>query len=269
MSNPAVTKLAELTIGSSKIWFDDNIGESIHFHLGDFRLDFTIDEFRGLSEQLYLVLEEMYPIPGLDLRKLSPNYLQQVIEYFPKLMKVEMDEVFLEDLQVSKEASMGTPRTVSLVHSRGVRALRGDTRENDKPRESHHVNQTSAQRLDNVMRLIRENGYPFDDKYVMLFNDELVIRDGQHRASCLYYLYGNIKIPVMRFIFDGTWWENPSRFMILNFLRTLKRINYSKIRRYCKRIYHMVRSFWWKIKWKLFMMMNKKLSKKMKEIYWN
>ena len=45
MSNPAVFKLAETVIGDQKIVIEDNIGESIHLHIGLVRIDMTVKEF--------------------------------------------------------------------------------------------------------------------------------------------------------------------------------------------------------------------------------
>ena len=52
-----------------------------------------------------------------------------------------------------------------------------------------------------ILDSVKQNGYPYNNNYIVLYGDDNIIRDGQHRASCLYYLYGNIEIPVMRLHF--------------------------------------------------------------------
>ena len=52
MSNPAVTKLVRDDIGNLRFWMDDNIGESVHIHLADFRMDLTVEELNTLSKEL-------------------------------------------------------------------------------------------------------------------------------------------------------------------------------------------------------------------------
>ena len=50
MSNPAVTKLVRDRIGRLSFWMDDNIGESVHIHLADFRMDMTVEEIFALQK---------------------------------------------------------------------------------------------------------------------------------------------------------------------------------------------------------------------------
>jgi hypothetical protein len=52
-----------------------------------------------------------------------------------------------------------------------------------------------------MMDSIKEHGYPYNDNYIVLYGDDNIIRDGQHRASCLFVLYGNIEVPVLRMYF--------------------------------------------------------------------
>ena len=57
MSNPAVINLAETETDIGFFRIEDNIGESIHLHLGDFRYDLTIKEFLSLSDDLKNVID--------------------------------------------------------------------------------------------------------------------------------------------------------------------------------------------------------------------
>ena len=61
----------------------------------------------------------------------------------------------------------------------------------------------NEKRLLNLVNSINHNGYPYLNKHIILFNDEDIIRDGQHRAAILAHLYGiDHKVKVMRFIFS-------------------------------------------------------------------
>ena len=50
--------------------------------------------------------------------------------------------------------------------------------------------------MDNEKRIldlfdsIKNHGYPYLDQYIILFNGENIVRDGQHRAAVLAHLYG-------------------------------------------------------------------------------
>ena len=56
MSNPAVFELAQSIIANQKICIEDNIGESIHLHIGLVRIDMTVKEFQNLASTLQKVL---------------------------------------------------------------------------------------------------------------------------------------------------------------------------------------------------------------------
>lgn len=204
MSNPGVIKLEKYNKGGQRFWLDDNIGESVHVHLNDLRLDLTIAEFSAFSDSLYDIINGMVQVDGFDARKFNPVFLALLLaRELPNLKRVQMDEVQLSRLLLYKPVLGPFVRSVRLPKSKVVKALNGDTRENDVGRASHHINQTSAERLDAVMASVREHGYPYGDEYIVLYDDNLLIRDGQHRAACLYHLHGDIKVPVMRLYFSG------------------------------------------------------------------
>jgi len=49
-----------------------------------------------------------------------------------------------------------------------------------------------------------KKGYPSGDKMVILFNDQNIVMDGQHRVSVIHHLHGpHHRIPIMRFSFTG------------------------------------------------------------------
>lgn len=203
MSNPAVTKLVRTRIGESQFWMDDNIGESIHIHLDDFRADLTTDELFLLHDQLIDVLNKLIQVDGFDIEKIDPVYLSMhLYKVLDHLESVEIDRVRVGDLIVAHHRKMGFDKFEKLATSRAVKALNGDTKENDDHRESHHIGQSSGERLSDMKKSIVTNGYPYNGQYIILFEDQNVVRDGQHRASCIYHELGNIEIPVMRLYFD-------------------------------------------------------------------
>ena len=194
MSNPAVIKLQSGKIGQSKFWMDDNFGESIHIHIDDFRVDLSVNEFKQLYEDTCIALTRLIDIDNFDVRKMDPVFLSVML--WPKLSKLErvsFDKVKLGDLMAPYHS-----RIYKLSESVGVRSLQGLSNEGDGYRKSHHIGQTEAMRMNSIMNSLKENGYPYNDNYIVLYGDDNIIRDGQHRASCLYVLYGDIEIPVLR-----------------------------------------------------------------------
>ena len=200
MSNPAVTRLGETYLGRTEVWLDDNIGESVHLHIEDIRVDFSVENFKTFCEEVNDVVNELIDVEGFDIRKVDPLYFEDMLwENISHLQKVDFDEVMLGDMLCP--ADDGT--LVYLPDSRLVKALRGDDSENRLSRNSDHVNQSSSERLDEVNISITKNGYPLNEQYIIMYNDDNIIQDGQHRAASLYVENGNVPIKVKRFIFDN------------------------------------------------------------------
>lgn len=61
MSNPAVFELAMADIARQRICLEDNIGESIHLHIGLVRLDMTVKEFQRTALTLQRALNTLMP----------------------------------------------------------------------------------------------------------------------------------------------------------------------------------------------------------------
>ena len=67
---------------------------------------------------------------------------------------------------------------------------------------TNHINVSNYERVLNVFESVKKYNYPLNNQYIILYNDKYEIRDGQHRACSLRYLYGNIEIPIKRIYFD-------------------------------------------------------------------
>lgn len=222
MSNPAVTQLVHGTINEGVFQVNDSLGEAIQIFLADHQLDLTTEGLRTLSEELKDTLNDLINVDGFDSRRIDPVYLSGSFSRILKdLERIKIDTVSLGDLRVCYEVGGGFIKYTDIPHSRAFKALNGDPRENEDHRSSHHVGQSSQERLDAMKDSISLNGYPKDGQYIILFNDQMVIRDGQHRASCLYHAHGNIEVPVMRLYFNkSVKMEAPEGYFV-QFLKKL------------------------------------------------
>lgn len=268
MSNPAVTKLVRDDIGNLRFWMDDNIGESVHIHLADFRMDLTVEELNTLSKELTDTINKLVDIEGFDCNKMDPVFLSLLLAKKMKhLRSVKVDRVMLGDLIVNHRNRFGFLKYQKLSESRAVKALNGDNSENDGFRRSHHIGQTSRQRLDAMKDSIAEHGYPYEGQYIILYEDQMLIRDGQHRASCLYVAQGNIEIPVLRLYFDdpkvAVYEKNYIKQITAGIHKiTLKRLK-KELKKFLKKVLHTGIA----AKNRLYFIFHKKELKKMEQIY--
>ena len=217
MSNPGVLSLASLEpVGADyRFEIEDNIGEAIHIHYKDIRLDLTVAEFYDIAEQMDKMIDMVVDVEGFSSKDYDPVNLVGLAACLPDLVKVTEDEVWLADLLVDTYDEYGKEVLAPISESRVVKALYGNSSENDIRKQVNYYNADTATVEKNKDRVIynldqiKKDGYPSGRERIILFNDSNQIFDGQHRASCLYYLYGNIRVPVRRMWFkDGKYTQN-------------------------------------------------------------
>ena len=69
MSNPAVIYLAECkTKSGGSFRIEDNIGEAIHLHYENFRIDLTSDQFLSLGALINNAISEIIDVKDFDLK---------------------------------------------------------------------------------------------------------------------------------------------------------------------------------------------------------
>lgn len=268
MSNPAVTKLVRDEIGNLRFWMDDNIGESIHIHLADFRMDLTVEEIEKLADELGDTMNKLIAMDGFDCEKLDPVFLSLLLAKRLKHLKaVRMDTVRLSGLMVNYRSRLGFLKYSRLPESRAVKALLGDSSENDGYRKSHHIGQTSQQRLDTMKNSIEEHGYPYNGQYIVLYEDQMLIRDGQHRASCLYVAKGDIEIPVLRLYFDDPKVSAYEKSYWKQLLAAFGKLDRKRIIKGLKKAVKSAYFGWIAWKGRVYLTLHKKELRKMEQIY--
>lgn len=212
MSNPGVLNLVSLTktLEDFPYRFDieDNIGEAIHIHYKDFRIDLSVNEFEKLSDQIEGIIEKLVSVKGFACNKFDKVNLVGLAALLPYLREIKEDRIRLGVLQVIDEDENGRPCVKPLRDSRIIHALQGDSQVNDRREQANYYRsglpeiQTNSERLSYNLAHIKQLGYPCNDERIILFNESNIIRDGGHRAGVLYYLHGeDYEIDVRRLIF--------------------------------------------------------------------
>ncbi|WP_339004881.1 hypothetical protein LDK17_05710 [Fusobacterium polymorphum] len=92
MSNPTVFELNKIMIRDNIFIIEDNIAESIHFHLGLVRFDLSIKEFNDISTKFINILNEQLNINNFDLNKQNEYFLEKIASSIPYIVNV-MDEI--------------------------------------------------------------------------------------------------------------------------------------------------------------------------------
>lgn len=201
MSNPAVIVLSEtIATRGESFRIEDNIGEAIHLHYGALRLDFTVQGFLEFSEMVKDAVGNLIAVDGFDVDQYDPIFLSSLGEGLSHLESVQVDQLRLSELEVYTDSWLG-PRLRPLPESRMLAALQGNTDSYVRFRQHNLYGQSNLDRLSNILEEVRREGYPHRERYIVLFNDQNIIRDGQHRAAVLYFLQGDQQIKVLRMQF--------------------------------------------------------------------
>ena len=211
MSNPAVITLASLNGRNNtfkRFQIEDNIGESIHLHVDNIRIDLSVNEFLDFSDKVRKSLSELNLFHGYDINGFDSRFLHECGNLLYGLSKISIEDVSLSDLRfiVSEKVydDLMLYRVVSVDKTPAFRYLNGDKKDFATYNQFNYFGINNKDRLLNLLSSIKDNNYPHKEKYAILFNGQNIVRDGQHRAAVLAHLYGiNAHIKVMMFHFDG------------------------------------------------------------------
>ena len=173
--------------------FKDNDKISISFFKNNFILN--MKEFENLISEIYDYLNNTYPI-NFNYNDIDPIYFSLFLyKELPFITHVKINEVNINSFRMLRFGGNSVP----LEETDCYKALvNGKNTKIFHPFPSNHLIDSDYQRIKNAYNSIKMNGYPFQGKYIILYNDEFYIRDGQHRACALKFLYGNISVPVLR-----------------------------------------------------------------------
>jgi hypothetical protein len=228
MSNPAVITLANSTSRKGKFKrfvVEDNIGESVHLHIDNMRIDFTINEFLEFSKMTRTALQELDIFPGYSIDDFDEHFLMEIGSQLPNLESIKIEEVKLSELRciVSKSYKRGLVINYLLPIQKTpvYRYLTGDTNDYENYKHYNYFGVDNHSRINLILKSIQDHKYPYKNKYIILTNGQDIIRDGQHRAAVLYHLHGeDYKVKIMRFSFKGS--SHYMRIKSANVLRIIK-----------------------------------------------
>ena len=243
MSNPAVITLANSKAQkdkSNKIVIEDNIGESIHLHLDKLRFDFTIKDFIDFSTTVREAFTSLEKLKGFKIEDFDEHFLFECSEFLPDLLSIELDEISLKDLKciVKKKIrhDLIIEKILPIIKTPSFKYLKGDKKEYFKYEQFNYLEIDNEKRLLELVDSIKKNGYPHFNKHIILFNNQNIIRDGQHRASILAHMHGlDYRINVMRFNFKQNRYslminyKNIQRVLRWLVSKIRKKLSYNKI----------------------------------------
>lgn len=210
MSNPGVIVLEDVISKNKKFkrfTIEDNIGEAIHLHIDDHRIDFSIDEFLKFSKIIRKSLIELNLLKGFSINEFDVNFLRDISIYLDDLIDIKIEKIKISKLKcIHRFKFFKNLYLTKLVNVNGTavyKYLKGTCKSFINYPQYNQFNKNNIERLEELKKSIKKN-YAKNNEYIILFNGQNIVRDGQHRVSLLADIYGlETKIDVMRFYFKG------------------------------------------------------------------
>jgi hypothetical protein len=241
MSNPGIRTI--FTYKSSRVKkfaIEDNLGEAIHIHLDNFRLDFSINSFLNFSQLIYDSLEELNLFHGYSIKSFDIYFLLLISPFLRDLISIEIKKKKLKNLQCVVRNNIGRISIRKVKDIPAFKYLYGDRAEFEKYNQFNYERQDNINRLNTLLNNIKINGYPYNNNYIISFSrQENLIRDGAHRAAVLTYLYGEEHvIDIMVFYFN----KNHNVSIIKNDIGLLLKYSMNKIKPFVFNLFALLHS---------------------------
>ena len=200
MSNPAVITLSSVDlINNINFRIEDNIGECIHIHYANYRFDFSIKDFLELENLITESISNSIELQGFNLDDFDIIFLASIADKLINLKKSSIELIPLNKLKVSI-LKHGIPKIAYLKQSMMVKSLSNDVKAYENYNQENRFEESNMERLKRVKDFIDSTGVD-KIKPIILFNDQDIIRDGQHRSAI--FLKNKIKeIKALRLHFE-------------------------------------------------------------------
>ena len=199
MSNPAVFELAAADIAGQRVCLEDNIGESIHLHIGLVRADMTVKEFRDAALKMQKALNTLTP-NFFDVAEYDAYFLERLGADIINISAVEEIILPLKDLRFCFEGDGDEIFTVNITESPEFKYYGGAKKILEQFENKGDIFQSNSARADKVFAAIQTAPA---ENFILCADAENKILDGRLTAAALARLYGtNKKVKVKRFHFE-------------------------------------------------------------------
>jgi len=230
MSNPAVIILKSVNLKNGvNFRIEDNIGECVHIHYGNFRIDISIEELLSFEDMLMDAVAQIIDVDDFNIEDYDIQFLADIADRLKDLESVAKETVKLDDLIVANywfDVSYYSKLNKSMMY----RALTGDAKDYAKYEQENWFGETNLERLKRVENFVNSSK---EIKSIVLFNRQNNIRDGQHRAS-VYLLNHKTEIEAIRLSFKNSK-HNMSAHPVLAYFFT-----FSGIKHICGNMYRLL-----------------------------
>ena len=179
MSNPAVCYLARTQINGIYFAIEDNLGEAVHIHYADIRIDMTIREFMSFSDCIINAARELFNLRGIEWDLFDcESFKEEWAEKYTQISSVENIDIDLDSLYM-KESYVKKRSIKRIIHIKDsgyipyFKGVSSDRAYYDEPGVFEPSRGEKARKIeDEIIKL----GYPYDEKilsgYISILNNK-------------------------------------------------------------------------------------------------
>lgn len=236
MSNPGVVTLENFTLPPSlPVRIEDNLAESVHVHVGPIRLDLSLAQMHTLAEDSSVLLDTFLSPFGLTVENFDRQFLGEIGWMLKDLEGAQFKRVLVSELKVAvKRNRLRRHEIVPIPESEVIKAMHGKFEGYSR---TFKLPETRAkERIHRAKAISAMGEYGQTGERIVIFNDQMLIRDGQHRAAVLYSDNPDSKVEVICLKFRDNLHCIP-RFPLL---ASAKNIRLRHVRRFAGRFVRFV-----------------------------
>lgn len=147
-------------------------------------------------------------LTGYKVSDFDAHFISECSGFIDNLTEVRIEEIKISDLKCILHLNYGNKldlqKVVSVKDTPAFKFLKGNKNEFINYKQHNYREVTNDKRILSTLESIKEHGYPYQNKYIILFSGQDYIRDGLHRAAILAHLQGvDNTVKIMRFYFKG------------------------------------------------------------------
>ena len=208
MSNPGVILLASkkyLGKNINRLDVEDNIGESIHIHINNIRIDLSIKEFLDFEKKISQSFFELAKFNGYNFDNYDLLFLFKLSSKIHLISSIYKEEKTIDDLKcIIYKYFYGFhfPFVTKITNTPHYKFLKNSSSDLLNYDQDSYYGVSNQDRILNLLKIIKKNKNFISENPIILFPGGGHIRDGLHRASILTYL-GNknsIECHIIKFI---------------------------------------------------------------------
>jgi hypothetical protein len=196
-------------ISSIKYKIEIYLDKYISISDNDDKVVMSFSEFDNFKKNINSAFNEKGELFSFKFKSFDLHFLFSMSDLLPFISSIKIEETRLSYLKCitysNFEGRFNYIKITPIIKTHAFKFLNKKSNEFLNYKQGGHSNLSNEERIIKSLNSIKNNAYPFNNQFIVLFGDQNIIRDGQHRAAILMHLFGlEHKIKVMHIKFNNS-----------------------------------------------------------------